>query len=191
MSAAECAMFEKKLAFHTAPSLLGIKCANLISVKKSDFHIQEQIADFNRKTAVRQLKMRILCSYPDRVLILIYSEKLLAQQLAQCRDILLKYGYPESLTIESALAMLSRHIQNNRQTRQFPHEIGIFLGYPIEDVLGFIENHGENYVFSGYWKVYGNPEQARRTFSNYDKCRTFLCNKLNQGCSIYQALRIN
>ncbi|MDE6729804.1 MAG: DUF3793 family protein [Oscillospiraceae bacterium] len=191
MSAAECLRFQKKLAFHTAPSLLGIKCANLISVKKSDFHVQEQIASFNQKTARKNLKMRILCHYPDRVLIFIYSEKLLGKQLAQCKSILMKYGYPKHLTIENALVRLSEHMQNSRDSHEFPHEIGIFLGYPIEDVLGFIENHGENYVFSGYWKVYGNPEQARRTFSNYDKCRTFLCEKLNQGCSIYQALKIN
>ncbi|MDE5884395.1 MAG: DUF3793 family protein [Oscillospiraceae bacterium] len=190
MSATECVQFEKKLAFHTAPSLLGIKCANLVSLKKSDFHVQEHIACFNQKTAVKNLKMRILCSYTDRVLIFIYSEKLLEKQLVQCRSILMEYGYPEYLTIENALSMLSAHMQNSRDHHEFPHEIGIFLGYPIEDVLGFIENHGENYVFSGYWKVYGNAEQARHTFSNYDKCRTFLCNKLNQGCNIYQALRI-
>ncbi|MDE7122430.1 MAG: DUF3793 family protein, partial [Oscillospiraceae bacterium] len=108
-----------------------------------------------------------------------------------CRSILLEYGYPECLTIENALATLSAHMQNSRDHHEFPHEIGIFLGYPIEDVLGFIENHGKNYVFNGYWKVYGNAEQARRTFSNYDKCRMFLCNKLKQGYSIYQALKIN
>ncbi|MDE7121907.1 MAG: DUF3793 family protein, partial [Oscillospiraceae bacterium] len=81
MSAAECIQFEKKLAFHTAPSLLGIKCANLISLKKSDFHVQEHIACFNQKTAVKHLKMKILCNYTDRILILIYSKKLLERQL--------------------------------------------------------------------------------------------------------------
>ncbi len=188
MSSAECIQFEKKLAFHTAPSLLGIKCANLISIKKADFNIQEHIEYFNRKTASRKLKMRIICTYTDRVLILIYSEHLLENQLSQHRNILIEYGYPKNFTTDSALEKLSEHIKNNSQ---FPHEIGIFLGYPIEDVLGFIENKGENYVFSGYWKVYGDAEKARRTFSNYDKCRKFLCNKLSQGCNIYQALRIN
>lgn len=188
MSATECTQFEKKLAFHTAPSLLGIKCANLISVRKSDFNIQEHLTRFNRKTVSKKLKMRIICTYTDKVLIFIYSEKLLENQLSQHQYILTKYGYPHNPTIDNALDKLSERIQNSGH---FPHEIGIFLGYPIQDVVGFIENKGENYVLSGYWKVYSNAEQAKRTFANYDKCRKFLCNKLNQGYDIYQALKIN
>ena len=42
----------------------------------------------------------------------------------------------------------------------FPHEIGLLLGYPPEDVSGFIENGGKNFLCSGYWKVYkGRQEQ--------------------------------
>ena len=171
-----------------APSLLGIKCANLISVKKTDFNIPEHLKHFNNKASSKNLEMRVICTYTDKVLIILYSKKLLKHQLIERKSMLLKYGYPENLTIENALDKLSERIQKHEQ---FPHEIGIFLGYPIEDVIGFIENNGENYVFSGYWKVYGNAERAKRIFENYDKCRKFLCNKLNQGFTIYQALKIN
>ena len=92
------------------------------------------------------------------------------------------------MTLESLLERLSGRI---RQCAQFPHEIGLFLDYPTEDVQGFIENQGENYVLCGYWKVYGNAEKAKHTFESYDKCRKFLCNKLNQGYDIYQALKIS
>ena len=37
MSKEECRRFEKKLAFHTAPSLLGIKCASLFTLSRSEF----------------------------------------------------------------------------------------------------------------------------------------------------------
>lgn len=188
MSVTECLQFERKLAFHTAPSLLGIKCANLISVKKSDFNIPEHLTRFNQKAAAKKLKIRIIRSYADRVLLLLYSKKLLEHQLFERRSLLWKYGYPHDLTIENALDTLSKRMQDSEQ---FPHEIGVFLGYPTKDIIGFIENKGENFLFSGYWKVYDNAEQAKRTFSNYDKCRSFLCNKLNQGCDIYQALKIN
>ncbi|MCM1133474.1 MAG: DUF3793 family protein [Ruminococcus flavefaciens] len=187
MSATETMQFEKKLAFHMAPSLLGIKCANLISIRKADFNITEHLDYFNNKASAKKLEMKILCTYTDKVLIILYSRKLLKRQLDEHRAILSDYGYPAELTIENALDRLAERIQDSGQ---FPHEIGIFLGYPVEDVLGFIENKGENYLLSGYWKVYGDAEQARRTFSNYDKCRKFLCNKLNQGCNIYQALKI-
>lgn len=40
--------------------------------------------------------------------------------------------------------------------QQFPHEMGLLLGYPIEDVVGFMEHSGKEYLYSGYWKVYEN-----------------------------------
>ena len=50
----------------------------------------------------------------------------------------------------------------------FPHEIGLFLGYPLEDVKGFIQNKGQGYACCGLWKSYGDPRAARRYF---DRCR--------------------
>ena len=73
----------------------------------------------------------------------------------------------------------------------FPHEIGIFLGYPAEDVRGFVENGGCNYKLCGCWKVYGSVESARRKFAAYDRCREYLCGRLEQGEDLYQALKIS
>jgi hypothetical protein len=186
----EKAAFERKLAYHTAPALLGIKCANLISLKKSEFDLTANTSLFNLKASSKGLKIKILCSCKNRVLILLYNEKMLSRQLEATRskEILGRYGYPENVTTEAALERLAARIEHSES---FPHEVGIFLGYPVEDVIGFIDNGGENYSFCGYWKVYSNEERAKRTFENYDKCRNFLCNKLNQGYDIYQALRIS
>ena len=52
----------------------------------------------------------------------------------------------------------------------FPHEIGLFLGYPPEDVRGFIENETRNYKFTGYWKVYGDEERSRALFDKFERC---------------------
>lgn len=190
MSCTECIKFEKKIAFHLAPSLLGIKCANLISLNQTEFNIPEHLKHFNAKASVKGLKMKLLCTCNERALILLYNESLLKQQLKEKTsiEILEKYGYPELTQPEEALCYLSERI---RTSGQFPHEIGVFLGYPADDIIGFIENKGENYMLCGYWKVYSNAERARRIFANYDKCRKFLCNKLNQGCNIYQALKIS
>lgn len=186
----ESGNFGRKLAQHTAPTLLGIKCASLISLSKSEFDVDVHSAAFNRRAAVRGLQSRILCECRNRILLLIYSEKLLSARLSDPRvqQMLTECGYPTGCTLEECLAVLSERI---RQSADFPHEIGIFLGYPIEDVVGFIENHGENYKLCGCWKVYGCPENARRTFANYEKCRNFLCNKLNEGADLYQALKIS
>ena len=53
---------------------------------------------------------------------------------------------------------------------EFPHEIGVFLGYPLADVIGFIENRGKNFTACGYWKVYTDPTAAQAEFDRYKKC---------------------
>ena len=86
---------------------------------------------------------------------------------------------------------INRLAQRIRESDSFPHEVGVFLDYPLEDVIGFIENAGANYKLCGCHKVYGDEVKAARTFSNYAKCRNFLCGKLNMGNDIYQALKIS
>jgi hypothetical protein len=76
-------------------------------------------------------------------------------------------GYPAGASVFVFLDYLKKQFEN----RQFPHEIGFFLGYPPEDVLGFVKHRGENYKLCGYWKVYGNVGRAKRCFRRYDKCR--------------------
>ena len=199
MSESECRLFEHKLALHTAPTLLGIKCASLISLSNKELDIENHTALFNRKAAVKGLKIRTLCRCDCRTLLLIYHERLMAMRLADesVTALLEQWGYTSvhsddggtsSLSPDEYIKQLSQRLDS---CEEFPHEIGLFLGYPIEDVEGFIENKGEKYKLCGCWKVYGNEDRARRIFSNYDKCRAFLCNKLNSGKDIYQALKIS
>lgn len=159
MSKAEYNSFGQKLAFHSAPTLLGIKCASLISLSSSEFDLDFHSEYFNRRASVKGLKSRILCGCGGRRLFLVYSEKLLEKRLSDnaIRCILTEYGYPENYTVDECLDRLSMRI---RESENFPHEIGIFLGYPVEDVLGFIENKGENFKLCGAWKVYGSVENA-------------------------------
>lgn len=182
--------FGKLLAFHTAPTLLGIKCASLISLSENEYEIEKQADIFNSRAAVKGLKSRILCSCGSRRLMLIYSEKQLRKRLSDERAVklLASCGYPENGSMEEYLELLSERIG---QGGDFPHEIGVFLGYPLEDVEGFIINKGGNFKLCGCWKVYGCEESARRTFANYEKCRRFLCGKLDEGADIYQALKIS
>lgn len=73
--------------------------------------------------------------------------------------------------------------------KEFPHEIGIFLGYPIWDVEGFIEHKGQNYKFCGYWKVYQDVEGAKLKFKEYDRIRESALHKYY--CEVEKNNRIN
>ena len=190
MSREEYRRFGRKLAFHTAPTLMGIKCASLISLSCSEFDLGAHLKLFNLRAREKGLKIREVSRCTTRRVMLVYNEKKLAARLAEpeTRKMLSAEGYDVNGGLESMLETLSVRMS---QGNGFPHEIGLFLDYPTEDVKGFIENNGENYKLCGCWKVYGSEERARRTFANYEKCRKFLCDKLNVGCDIYRALRIS
>ena len=62
----------------------------------------------------------------------------------------------------------------------FPHEVGLLLGYPLEDVRGFIEHRGRGAHAVGPWKVYGDPAEARRRWDSMRECRkTIIWNYAN------------
>lgn len=71
-----------------------------------------------------------------------------------------KFGYSKLTTLGEYLMRLSKRLNENGD---FPHEIGLFLGYPVKDVEGFIENKGENFLLCGCWKVYSNAGRAKNS----------------------------
>ena len=93
-----------------------------------------------------------------------------------------KYGY-ESTEIKYALSRLKSRIGENNE---FPHEIGIFLDYPLGDVIGFIVNQGRNFKCAGCWKVYCDECACRKTFAKYKKCRDVYVRLWQQGRSVLQ-----
>lgn len=44
----------------------------------------------------------------------------------------------------------------------FPHEVGVVLGYPLEDVLGYMRGASE--TCSGPWRSYGDARAAELRF---------------------------
>lgn len=186
MSELERQSFERTLAVHSAPTLLGIKCANLISVAIDECDMCDYRQEFESRSG---LQMRVLCKCHDRRLLYVYHEMLLEMQLSQPEILrfLEQFGYTSDMDLQQMLG----HLASRMQCGNFPHEIGVFLGYPLADVQGFISNHGKNCLLCGCWKVYSNPESARRIFANYDRCRDILRDKLQQGCGLFRALELS
>ncbi len=182
--------FEQKLAFHAAPTLLGIKASNMLSMNSSELDVNANIRRFNAKADKKGLEIKVLCDCGKKALMLVYNRKLLEKRFSdpEVRKFMAEYGYREDMSLDECIERLSKRIGG---CGDFPHEVGIFLDYPLEDVIGFIENNGANYKLCGCHKVYGDEVKAARTFSNYLKCRNFLCAKLSTGADIYQALKIS
>ena len=63
------------------------------------------------------------------------------------------FGYQTLRLIDIFEKLCARYQKYMKDHLSFPHELGLLLGYPVEDVLGFIRNEGRNYLYCGYWKV--------------------------------------
>ena len=63
---------------------------------------------------------------------------------------------------------------------RFPHEVGFMLGYPLDDVMGFVR-HRQAALLRGCWNVYSDVARARRIFGLYDACTLMSTNRLACG----------
>ena len=117
-----------------------------------------------------------------RVLIYLYRPARLAKDL-QCpeaRALLAPRGY----CCDDPTRCVGRLMQRLREAEEFPHEIGLFLSYPPEDVRGFIQSPVCGFKCVGCWKVYGDAAAARRTFGRYRRCTERFCARFAQGTTL-------
>ena len=162
---------EEKFGFRVvtqcAPVLKGVKISNLITMKPGGW----------RKIRAYLKKSRIICIplYADaeKEVLFLYRYAQLERHLKnrEVREFLRSCGY-ESFEVASVLVRLRRRYQLYAGiSKEFPHELGVLLGYPVGDVQGFIDNRGENSLTSRYWKVYQNPKEAEKIFDLYDRVK--------------------
>ena len=179
MSVDETRRFEKILAFHAAPTLLGEKCGSLLTPSVREYDLAGGAAMIEQKHYGREIGVRTVSRCAERKLLYVYHRRLLAEALEAegVRDFLAEQGYLRSYGIEECLDRLCERLSQS----EFPHEIGIFLGYPLEDVKGFIRNCGQRCKLCGVWKVYGDVERAKELFERYEQCRIRLCGELASG----------
>ncbi len=177
---------DKMLAFHCAPAIYGIKPANLIAHARFDLHCSDAtLKDTKEALQKKNIYMERLWSCPRRELTLVYHTDVLMKHLTS-PDIwayLMTLGYPMNLDLSSILSHLKLRVI---ESGGFPHEIGVFLGYPLVDVLGFIQNEGKNCKFCGYWKVYGDEHEARNLFESYSRARAEMLHFIQKGMTIPQ-----
>lgn len=176
-------MSEEMLVRHCAPTLAGLKTGNLVNCAvQPEENLEEQLHSLNRKLNPRGVRVVLLSRQQNGALIYVYRPDRLSRDLTgDAADLLCQKGYPAP-DPERCLHCLARRLQQNGCT--FPHEIGLFLGYPLQDVLGFIENQGQGSKLVGTWKVYGDEEAARRTFARYKKCTAVYSRCLKEGTAL-------
>ncbi len=174
-------MLERAIIDHASPTLARLKLGNLFNYPVSaDF--DTEFADLQALLAGKGVALSVLRETRDKVLVYIYRADELARALRNdgVRRLLKSCGYAR-FDVDGALEALKSRLND---TNAFPHEIGVFLGYPLEDVLGFIENGGRNCLACGCWKVYANECEALAAFKRYEKCKSVYQRLFASGCPL-------
>ena len=167
-------MTEDYLVRNCAPTLAGLKTGNLFTCPCQDIEaLLASVRRLNRRLTAKGLRLLPLRFSDSKALLYLFRPARLRQDLSEkCAEELLRcHGY-DTGSCEKCVVHLVKKL---RREEAFPHEIGLFLGYPPEDVRGFICQGPDGCKCSGCWKVYGDPEAAQKKFAQYKHCTKVYC----------------
>jgi len=179
-------MSEYMLICYCSPTLAGIKTGSLFTCDyKCRKNIHLEIRRINRFLVPKGLRLLPLNFNKGKVLIYLYRPHQLEKDLTNrtASRLLKQCGYSLKNVNYCIVELIGKL---NNPGNSFPHEIGLFLGYPPEDVDGFMNGGSDAYKYSGLWKVYGDVEKAKQTFKAYKICTENYKHGWNNGCSLEQ-----
>ena len=174
-------MSEEAIIRHCSPTLAGLKTANLFGqCFETKEELYQQIRHLNAVLVPKGIRVLPLQYQNHRALIYVYRPAKLKQDFDCCEAcrILHQEGYQHQ-DIYQCIAKLKNRLNS---AEEFPHEIGLFLGYPPEDVIGFMKNLPCK--CTGCWKVYGDKESALQLFDKFQKCTRIFLRDYHKGRSL-------
>ena len=177
---------ETQLALQCAPLIAGLKASNLFITQNVSY---QEVQEILRNT---NISCQILLLTKQRNVFLLYHTDKMEACLSQnkAKALLREMGY-QKFALEDVLPLFRRRYYSHmRDNTEFPHEMGVLLDYPIEDVEGFIKNQGKNFLYRGYWKVYENPSVKLQLFQKFESAKEALLRLIQEGISIVEMIYI-
>ena len=178
-------MSEEILIRQGAPTLAGIKAGSLFPCPCEDHEApMTDIRRLNRRLTSKGLCLLPLRFLPGQALLYLYRPAGLRRDLrdVQASELLRQAGYED----ESCARCVARLACRFRESGEFPHEVGLFLSYPPEDVKGFIDHRANGFKCAGLWKVYGDEAKAQALFAKFKKCTEIYCALWQTGSKLEQ-----
>ena len=177
---------EVQLLLQCAPMIAGLKASNLLIIAS------ENEADARRILNGTKISCARLAHVNKKTTMLIYHERwvkeyLVAREVAELLDIL---GYEQKGFYEVLHSVKKKYRSYIDGKGEFPHELGLLLGYPAEDVKGYMENKGRNYLCTGYWQVYANPAAKLNLFQKFELARENLIRAIFDGKEIQELIQL-
>jgi hypothetical protein len=161
------------LKYQLSPVIMGDKPSVTLTVKKE---AEGKIKKEESLATIKELGLLyvVLRETPQAIILLVYRESLISGVLKnrEVRNILQGLGYDLS-SIRSTMACLVKRYTHCH----CPDELGIFLGFALEDVKDYMEANIKQCLLCGYWKVYNDVGKAKETFAKYDQAK---CTMLEQ-----------
>lgn len=178
--------FEELLVKHASATLKGLKMGSLFSycpVDDQEFRLM--IHRLHKKLMEKGVHLQVVGRRSGACQVLVWRQAQVDAMMnhRKSRCFLCRLGYPVKEGGEACIEHLCERLSCQHT---FPHELGLFLGYPLADVLSFIENKGRDYLLCGPWKVYHRPDKARETFACYRQCRQHCLACYHQGQTVWQ-----
>lgn len=177
---------ELQLALQCAPLITGLKTSNLLNIQREGYQrVKELVKDSH-------ISFYPLLVSGQKVTILLYNARSLEAYFWQEKVVKLLHsmGY-EGTSLEEVLPVFRARYQNYMQEKkEFPHELGLLLGYPVEDVEGFIKHEGRNSLCTGYWKVYEDQAAKKKIFEQFEYAKENLIQLLSYGISMAEIIAV-
>ncbi len=173
---------EHALIEHGAPTLAGLKTANLFPVRTEGEDFTGSLRRVNRILNEKGMRAIPVQKKEDRILLYLFRPDRLKEDLShpEAACLLEEMGYPCG-EMDLCISCLIRHL---KEDTSFPHEIGLFLGYPPSDVRSFMISAREGVKCTGCWKAYSNEEEAEKIFEKYRKCSSIYRKEFKKGRSL-------
>src|SRR5512133_47443 len=173
--------------------LAGIKPANLISLvnrpRSCGRNLYQLWDTYHGELTDRLAKIcfKVLKTSDRARLLFCYNPEHLDHHLPHSgiRAILAKTGYDTS---QGSTALVSELCNRIKKSDVFPHEIGLFIGYPAKDVAAFMGMINLPFTCQGPWKIYGEPGQSLYLADSFRRSRQDMGRQLARCVSPFDCL---
>ena len=179
-----CAAF---MALETAEILDGVKPANLINVANRPQPCGRNLYQLWKKHGNdlldgSGLTPRVMIDRGESLLLLVYRDEAFRALLSRpnVMAVLRRAGYRAPFDTDNVLAELGARLQTGNG---FPHEIGVFLGYPLKDVAAFMGWISLPFSCQRLWKIYGDPRHSLQLAHRFSHCRNRMAHHLARQAS--------
>lgn len=182
------------LVFQCSEVLTGVKPANLLALpnkkRSCGRNLYQLWQKYHEQLAVTldYLTFKVLRQNDDSVLLFCFNHTQLEEHLSHngIRVLLAKSGYDINQDTNNLINELAKRASSSKG---FPHEIGLFIGYPAKDVAAFMGLAKLPFTCQGPWKVFGCPKKSMALASRHKSCRKLVKNMLEHCTSVNECLQ--